>query len=144
MYASPLYIDGVTLSSGLYAGQHISMVVAATSNGFVYAVNAFARTGSVTIPAGYIFWSIKLATAELIPSNVDGLPIGIMGTPVIDTSTSPGRVYVAADNATAGGRIFALDIPRERFCPGWPVSVNNGGRPLSIEMVPPRSRYPAP
>ena len=136
MYASPLYIDGVTLTSGLYAGQHISMVVAATSNGYVYAVNAFARTGSVTIPAGYIFWSIKLGAPEIIHQTGDGLPVGIMGTPVIDTSTSPGRVYVAADVAAddspvpnpipVGWRIYAVDITSGKVLPGWPVSVNNG------------------
>ncbi len=126
MYASPLYVDVVTLSSGIYTGQNVSMVVAATSNGYLYAVNAFGRTGSVTIPAGFIFWSMKLSTPEIIPSNADGLPVGIMGTPVIDTSTSPGRVYVAADDATAGWQIFALDITSGRVLPGWPVSVNNG------------------
>jgi hypothetical protein len=125
MYASPLYIDGVTLSSGNYAGQHISMVVAATSNGYLYAVNAFARNDTATIPAGYMFWSTKLTNPEIVPSLDGGVPLGVMGTPVIDVSTSPGRVYVASDDATAGWQVFALDITSGKILPGWPVSINN-------------------
>jgi hypothetical protein len=126
MYASPLYIDVVTLSSGIYAGQNVSMVIAATNNGNVYAVNAFGRTGSVTIPAGYIFWSAKLNNfPEMIPASADGLPVGIMGTPVIDVSRSPGRVYVACDDSKAGWRVYALDITSGKTLPGWPVSIND-------------------
>jgi Malectin domain len=126
MYASPLYVDGVTLSSGNYAGQLISMVVAATSNGYVYAVNAFARTGTITIPAGYVFWSTKLTNPEMIPSSADGLPVGVMGTPVIDVSISPARVYVASADSAAGWQVFALDLTSGKVLPGWPVSINNG------------------
>jgi hypothetical protein len=125
MYASPLYVDGVTLSSGNYAGQHISMVVAATSNGYLYAVNAFARTGTITIPAGYMFWSTKLTSPEIVPSLDGGVPLGAMGTPVIDVTMSPGRVYVASDDSTAGWQVFALDITSGKILPGWPVSINN-------------------
>src|SRR5438445_221298 len=46
MYASPLYIDDLAITGGTYAGQRLSVVIAATSNGFVYAVNAF-QVGSV-------------------------------------------------------------------------------------------------
>src|SRR5260370_2033839 len=49
MYASPLYVDDVTLSTPDLPGQHLSVVVAATSNSYVYAVNAFDAPG---VPAG--------------------------------------------------------------------------------------------
>jgi hypothetical protein len=125
MYASPLYIDGVTLTSGTYAGQHVSMVVAATSNGYLYAVNPFARNDAAVIAAGYTFWATKLTNPEIIPSLDGGVPLGIMGTPVIDTSASPARVYVASDDATAGWQVFALDITSGRILPGWPININN-------------------
>jgi Malectin domain/Malectin-like domain len=134
MYASPLYIDVVTLSAGKYAGQHVSMVVAATSNGYVYAVNAFARNDSAVIPAGYIFWSTKLADPAstkptgpeiLAPTMDGGVPLGVMGTPVIDVSTSPGRLYVASDDVTEGWLVYALDITSGKILPGWPVAINN-------------------
>jgi hypothetical protein len=125
MYASPLYIDGVTLSSGNYAGQHVSMVVAATSNGYLYAVNPFARNDVATIPAGYMFWAAKLTNPEIVPTLDGGVPLGVMGTPVIDTSTSPGRVYVASDDATSGWQVFALDITSGKILPGWPININN-------------------
>jgi Malectin domain len=125
MYASPLYIDGVTLTSGTYAGQHVSMVVAATSNGYLYAVNPFARNDAAVIAAGYTFWATKLTNPEIIP-NLDGdLPLGVMGTPVIDTSASPARVYVASDDAAAGWQVFAVDITSGRILPGWPININN-------------------
>src|SRR5919201_6313416 len=40
LYASPLYVEDVLISGGDFAGQRASVVVAATSNGFVYAVAA--------------------------------------------------------------------------------------------------------
>src|SRR5262249_35392595 len=36
MYASPLYVDRVLLTGGDFAGQELSVVVAATGNGYVY------------------------------------------------------------------------------------------------------------
>ena len=41
LYASPLYVDNVTLSGDLYGGCSFQVVFAATGNAFVYAVNAF-------------------------------------------------------------------------------------------------------
>jgi hypothetical protein len=40
LYASPLYADRVTLSSGSFAGHTLPLVFDATSNGYAYAVNA--------------------------------------------------------------------------------------------------------
>jgi hypothetical protein len=122
MYASPLYVDSVNLSSGAYAGHSFSMVLAATSNGFVYAVSGFSTDG---VPAGTILWKSKLTDPEVVPTLDGGVPIGILGTPVVDVSSSPARVYVASDDAVAGWRVFALDLTSGHLLPGWPVDINN-------------------
>jgi hypothetical protein len=122
MYASPLYVDSVNLSSGTYAGHSLSTVVAATSNGFVYAVNAFAAAG---VPAGTILWKSKLTDPEVVPTLDGGVPMGVLGTPVADVSSSPARVYVASDDVAAGWRVFALDLTSGQVLPGWPVDINN-------------------
>ena len=64
VYASPLYVDRVTMTADAYAGRTFHVVYAASSNGFVYAVNAsraaVPRTGGRRGPdpagAGTILW----------------------------------------------------------------------------------------
>src|SRR5262249_46369658 len=46
-------------------------------------------------------------------------------TPIIDAASSPPTVYVASDDASAGWRVFALDLTSGALLPGWPVSINN-------------------
>jgi hypothetical protein len=125
MYATPLYIDSVTMSAGLYALQSFSTVIAATSNGYIYAVNAFATAGSSAIPAGAILWETKLTNPEQTSNQDGGGPLGVMGTPVIDVTTSPARIYVASDDAAAGWQVFALDLTSGSVLPGWPLNINN-------------------
>src|SRR2546427_7718396 len=76
MYASPLYIDDLAITSGTYAGQRFSVVIAATSNGFVYAVSAF-PVG--TVPAGTILWRAALGPPSPRPDRV---PVGAIPTPI--------------------------------------------------------------
>jgi hypothetical protein len=109
-YASPLYVDAVTIGSGPYAGGRFNVVLSATSNNFVYAVNAFANsTGSIQVPAGTILWSRALGTPAA-NANLDQVPLGILGTPTVDTSTTPPRLYVVSADASAGHQVLALDI----------------------------------
>ena len=56
LYATPLYVDNVQITSGAYAGQQFHVVFAATSNDYVYAINAFDVAGSPGITAGTILW----------------------------------------------------------------------------------------
>ena len=99
LYATPLYVDNVQITSGAYAGQQFHVVFAATTNDYVYAINAFAVAGSPGIPAGTILWRNSLGT----PTNFGldgGVAMGVLGTPVIDLNTTPPRLYVAADVIT--------------------------------------------
>ncbi|HXM33897.1 MAG TPA: Calx-beta domain-containing protein, partial [Pyrinomonadaceae bacterium] len=122
LYATPLYLDSVTLSGGAFAGLQCSVIFAATSNGFVYAVNAFDTNG---VPAGTILWSRQLGTPARVPSLDGGLPLGILSTPIIARHLSPPRIYVASMDATAGWQVFAVDITNGQVLPGWPIQIND-------------------
>jgi outer membrane protein assembly factor BamB len=98
LYASPLYADGV--------------VFAATSNGFVYAVKA-----------GKILWRTKLAApCKLEPNLLDGIPTGVLATPVIDLQRK--RIYVTSCEPTKRWQAFALDLADGELLTGWPVALD--------------------
>jgi hypothetical protein len=123
LYASPLYVDSVTLSIGPLAGKTFSVVFAATSNGFVYAVNAFTTADA---QAGAILWKNQMGTPS-VPSNLDGgVQVGVLGTPVIDLAASPPRLYVAsADSVSQSWQVFAIDITSGTTLPGWPLNISD-------------------
>ena len=121
VYASPLYMDSVTLTGGVYSGSTFSVVYAATSNGDVYAVSA-AATG--VVPAGTILWRTHLADPEG-NGNDGGIPRGILGTPIINDSVTPGVIYVVTDASSARWEAFALNITNGAILSGWPVNINN-------------------
>lgn len=141
LYASPLYVDRVRMSLGAHAGRTLSLVLAATSNGFVYAVNAFA---SRDIPAGTILWRTRLAAPCLLqPAPLDGVPTGILSTPIVDVEAS--RLYVTHCDPAHRWQAYALDLASGQILPGWPVRLDeptlnrvntNAGPP-----VPPRRRF---
>jgi outer membrane protein assembly factor BamB len=98
LYATPLYADGV--------------VFAATSNGFVYAV----RDGAIR-------WRTQLgAPCKLEPNLLDGIPTGVLATPVIDLERK--RIYVTSCEPTKRWQAFALDIANGKVLPGWPVALD--------------------
>jgi outer membrane protein assembly factor BamB len=108
LYASPLYVDA------------FRAVFAATSNGFVYAVNAFANAG--TAP-GTILWRTHLgAPCRLEPVLLDGIPTGVLATPVIDPARK--RLYVTSCEPTRRWQAFALDLASGKVLPGWPVMLD--------------------
>ncbi len=124
LYASPLYLDELKISAGTYAGRNFSIVFAATNNGYVYAINAFAKQDNPSVPAGTILWRRQLGTAGLVPGFDGNLPLGILSTPILDTSQNPPRLYVASDDANSGWQVYALDATSGKVLPGWPVSIN--------------------
>ena len=124
MYASPLYVDSLSVTSGPYAGNTVGAVIAATSTGYVYAVKAFDTAGTTNIPAGTILWRTSLG--QPTPTIDGGVTVGVLSTPTIDLSTN--RIYVASDVTDASGRnwdVFALDLGSGSVVPGWPLQINS-------------------
>ena len=78
LYASPLYIDDVTITSAGFNGVNTSVAIVATSNGDVYAVNAVASSGDAgTVAPGTILWNRHLGDPSQPERNIDGVPFGI-------------------------------------------------------------------
>jgi outer membrane protein assembly factor BamB len=117
LYASPLYVDDLLLSSGRRA----SIVVAATSNGYVYAVAA----RSAEVEPGTILWRRQLGRPAVVPHLDGGVPLGILSTPIIDLDVQPARLYVTAADATLGWQVFALDLGSGEGLRGWPVRLDD-------------------
>lgn len=129
LYASPLHVDSLTVTSGNFAGTTFSTLIAATSNGFVYAINAFDLPdgqGGVAVAAGTILWRTSLGAPRPVGGLDGGVPVGVLATPIIDLDT--GRLYVASDVTDADGRnwkAFALDLGSGSIVDGWPLTINN-------------------
>ncbi len=123
LYASPLYVDHVTMTEGEYSGGTFHVVYAASSNGFVYAVNA-SRAGARGLAApGAILWKRRL---NMPSGSLDGgIPLGILSTPVIDLTPAQPRIYVTSADASQGWQVFALDITSGDVLPGWPININS-------------------
>jgi hypothetical protein len=111
VYASPLYVDKIRIH-----GMRRHVVFAASSNGFVYAVSA-------SVPEGEILWRRRLTMP--IPTLDGNLPIGVLGTPVIDLHAHPPRLYVASADVTQGWQVFAIDITNGNILPGWPLTISD-------------------
>jgi uncharacterized protein (TIGR03437 family) len=97
VYAQPLYLPGVTIG-----GQKHNVVYVATMHNSVFAFDADAP--QVTTP----LWQVNFGPA--VPTGLynftDVIPeIGILGTPVIETSTQ--ALYVVSNNLPPG----ALSVP---------------------------------
>jgi hypothetical protein len=122
MYASPLYLDTLTLGPGPFAGSTLPVIFGATTSADVYAIAAFSVGGT---PAGTILWKTRLGPPG---GTMDGLRVGILSTPVLDTSHAPPRIYVTADTIDASfdraWRVFALDASTGSVLPGWPVEMS--------------------
>jgi hypothetical protein len=109
LYASPLYVDRLEIASVTHR-----VVFAATSNGFVYAVDA---------TSGAILWRTQLGKpCKLEPNLLDGIPTGVLATPVIDRQL--GRLYVTSCELTKRWQAFALNLADGKVLAGWPVSLN--------------------
>ena len=125
LYASLLYADDVAISAGPQAGASFRTIFAATSNGYVYAVNGFATAGASPLPAGAILWSRRLCAPAINPYLDGGVPVGILGTPAIDMDRAPPRLYAACNDRASGWQLFALDLTNGKILPGWPVAISD-------------------
>ncbi len=124
LYAAPLYVDTVVMTTPDLAGLPFSVVFAASNTNHLYAICANDPNG--VVPPGTILWSQYLGPASCC---YDSIVQGIYGTPAIDLNPNPPRMYVAADtNVAPAGRkwrVFALDITNGNVVDGWPLIVDN-------------------
>lgn len=142
LYASPLYLADVAVDGGQHRGQRFDAVLAATSNGDVYLVNAARRED---VAAGRILWHRKLGTPCLLqPAPLDGVGTGILSTPVVDRAR--GVVYVTHCDPANRWQAYAVRLGDGAPLAGWPVrldearmnAVNANAGP---RRVPPRRRF---
>src|SRR5579863_1049960 len=125
IYAQPLYVPNVKVGSVTH-----NVVFVATMNDSVYAFDADNNTGSNASP----LWKVNftnpskgittVTTTEVNCSDIITTEIGILGTPVIDTSS--GTLYLIARTKESGTyyqRLHALDITSgaEKF--GGPIVI---------------------
>lgn len=142
LYATPLYVESVAITGGQHRGMRFPVVIAATSNGDVYAINA-AKRGDVA--PGRILWRAHLGEpCRLQPAPLDGVPTGILSTPVIDIAR--GRIYVTHCDPKQRWQAYALDLGSGAVLPGWPVrldeeSFNALNRNAGPERVPPKRKF---
>jgi mono/diheme cytochrome c family protein len=113
LFASPLYVDKLTISEGPHKGKTFSVVFAMTDVGYIYAVNA---TTVGNVKAGTILWKRRLSDKK--PSR-----FGHIGTPVIDLKTQ--RIYAVGNNGTAPDRVFALDLRTGEQLANWPIDLDS-------------------
>ena len=114
--AQPLYVPNVTLP-GL--GTH-NVVYVVTMHDSVYAFDADTSTGTPLWKVSFINPSAGVTTvpiSEQLCSGTGFTEIGIMGTPVIDTTTGTGTLYLSVKTREQSGstvnyvhRLHALDI----------------------------------
>jgi hypothetical protein len=145
LFASPLYADDVTIDAPPYAGLRESVLYAATTNDWVYAVAAVdaPAPGGFVVQAGTILWRAQVGTPAYVPALDHGTPLGVLSTPILDLAASPPTLYVTAVDATAGWQVFALDARSGAILPGWPVAIAPAVVGALDRNVPPGGPPPA-
>lgn len=111
LFATPLYVHDVAVRAAGSVRRRYDVVYAASSTGYVYAVNA--RQAGAVAP-GTILWRRQLAAQPCMRGTY-----GIVGTPVIDRRRQ--RLYVTYCDETALWNAAALDLRTGATLPGWPV-----------------------
>ena len=117
LYASPLFVDGLKIQTGEHKGKTFRVVIAATSTGYVYAINATQANG---VAPGVILWKTQLDAPCIL--RWDGSAMGIVGTPVIDQARK--HLYVASCGAATSFRMYGLDLSTGAVLDGWPVAID--------------------
>jgi hypothetical protein len=122
IYGSPLYVDGLEVTVGPHAGAEVSAVLTTTSNGWVYAINA--SESDCAMEAGDILWERRIVSPSVVAKLDGGMPMGTLGTPVLDLEANPPRLYVAALDRDAGWQVHALAAGSGLPLDGWPVTLD--------------------
>ena len=116
LYASPLYVDGLDIQTSEHKG-NFRVVIAATSTGYVYAINATQANG---VAPGVILWKTQLDAPCVL--RWDASAMGVFSTPVIDKARK--HLYVANCGATTSFRMYGLDLSTGAVLDGWPVAID--------------------
>jgi hypothetical protein len=120
LYASPLYLDSVRIGAGPERGREHAVVLVATNLGEVLAVNA-RRDGDLA--PGRVLWRHAFGhPCRLQPAPLDGVPTGILSTPVVDLARQ--RVYVTHCDEAKRWQAHALDLRSGAPLSGWPVTLD--------------------
>ena len=112
LYATPLYVDRLTLSRGPHKGKTFSVIFAATDVGYVYAINAKA-VGDIA--PGTILWSSRISESRSAFGNIS--------TPIIDLERQ--RIYMIGSNKGGPHRVYALDLGSGKQLENWPVTLDS-------------------
>lgn len=115
LFASPLYVDAVKITSGQYRGGTYRVLYAVTTTGYVYAISAF-EAGD-TLP-GAILWRTRLTGKPC-----DEGTMGNLSTPVIDLRKQ--RLYMTSCTDAGQWQSHALDIRSGAELGGWPVNIDH-------------------
>lgn len=120
VYAQPLVMQGVNITTGANQGVH-DVVFVATQHDTLYAIDATNNSGIILWQRSFLTTGLPGATSiTTVPGGDTGsgditVEIGITGTPVIDTAT--GTLYVIAKSKeTVGGvahyvqRLYAINM----------------------------------
>jgi PQQ-like domain len=125
-YSQPLYVSNVAIPS---RGVH-NVIYVATMNDSVYAFDADSNTGSNAQPLWHVSFTNPAAGITTVPTSnlhcTDAITtqVGIMSTPVIDTTSN--TMYVVARTLENGDyyfRLHALDISTGTEKLGGPVAI---------------------
>jgi outer membrane protein assembly factor BamB len=117
LYASPLYVDGLKIQTKEHNGKTFRVVIAATSTGYVYAINATQSNG---VAPGAILWKTQLDVPCIL--RWDASAMGIVGTPVIDKARK--HLYVVSCGEATSFRMYGLDLSTGMVLDGWPVAMD--------------------
>jgi hypothetical protein len=127
------YVEGHIYAQPLYwhpPGSERGLIIAATESDFVYALDA---------ATGRVIWHTSLGhpvpRVALPCGNID--PLGITGTPVIDTSRA--AVYLDAvidDRGAPRHLVYGLRLSDGSVLPGFPVDVAAGVTARGISFDP--------
>ncbi len=119
LYAVPLWVDELERD-----GSSARTIFAATSNGWVYAIEADERGCSRCGAApGDVLWATRLVDAVPVGGLDGGMPLGVLSTPALDLEA--GRLYVAALDRARGWLVFALDASDGSVVTDWPVALDD-------------------
>jgi hypothetical protein len=132
LYASPLYVDGLKIQTREHNGKTFRVVIAATSTGYVYAINAAKVNG---VAPGAILWKTQLDAPCIL--RWDASAMGIVGTPVIDKARK--HLYVVSCGAAKSFRMYALDLSSGAVLDGWPVAIDE--KTLNQQSIDRNPRY---